>query len=99
MSAVVLLAGVVGVGLVQAGVPSAEPTVSQFLLAWESQHYLQAAELTTGQPEGGRGGAGQTPIERLDASNLNLQMRSVSQHGKAATAPGSTPRSTSAEAA
>jgi len=84
-SAVVLLAGVVGIGLMRPGVPSAEPAVTAFLLAWESQHYLQAAQLTTGSPK-----AVATELadayQRLDASNLNLSMLSVSQHGKAAYA-------------
>jgi cell division protein FtsI/penicillin-binding protein 2 len=84
-SAVVLLAAVIGVGLMRPGVPSAEPTVSEFLLAWESQHYLQAAELTTGNPR-----VVATELadasQRLDASNLDLSMLSVSQHGKAADA-------------
>lgn len=84
-SAVVLVAGVVGIGLMRPGVPSAEPTVSAFLLAWESQHYLQAAQLTTGSPK-----AVATELadayQRLDASNLNLSMLSVSKHGKAAYA-------------
>ena len=85
VSAVVLVAGVVGIGLMRPGVPSAEPSVSAFLLAWESQHYLQAAQLTTGSPK-----AVATELadayQRLDASNLNLSMLSVSQHGKAAYA-------------
>lgn len=85
VSAVVLLAAVVGIGLMRPGVPSAEPTVSAFLLAWESQHYLQAAQLTTGSPK-----AVATELadayQRLDASNLNISMLSVSQHGKAAYA-------------
>ncbi len=83
--AVVLLAAVIGIGLMRPGVPSAEPTVSEFLLAWESQHYRQAAELTTGNPK-----VVATELadayQRLDASNLNLSMLSVSQHGKAAHA-------------
>jgi cell division protein FtsI/penicillin-binding protein 2 len=83
--AVVLLAAVIGIGLMRPGVPSAEPTVSEFLLAWESQHYRQAAELTTGNPK-----VVATELadayQRLDASNLNLSMLSVRQHGKAAYA-------------
>jgi cell division protein FtsI/penicillin-binding protein 2 len=81
----VLLAGVVGVGLARPGVPSAEPTVTQFLLAWESRHYLQAAELTTGSPK-----AVATQLadayERLDAADVDLIMRGVSQHGRTAVA-------------
>jgi len=85
MSAVVLLAGVIGIGLMRPGVPSAEPTVSAFLLAWQSQHYLQAAELTTGNPKEVATELADV-YQRLDASNLNLSMLSVSQHGKAAYA-------------
>jgi cell division protein FtsI/penicillin-binding protein 2 len=83
--AVVLLAAAIGIGFMRPGVPSPEPTVSEFLLAWESQHYLQAAELTTGDPK-----LVATELadayQRLDASNLDLSMLSVSQHGKAAYA-------------
>jgi cell division protein FtsI/penicillin-binding protein 2 len=84
-SAVVVLAGLVGVGLARPGVPSPEPTVSQFLLAWESQHYLQAAELTTGPPKAVAAALARA-YERLDASNLNLSMHSISQRGKTANA-------------
>jgi cell division protein FtsI/penicillin-binding protein 2 len=84
-SAVVVLAGLVGVGLAKPGVPSPEPTVSQFLLAWESQHYLQAAELTTGPPKTVAAALARA-YERLDASNLNLSMRSIRQQGKTASA-------------
>ena len=85
VSAVVVAAGIVGVGLVRPGVPAAEPTVTQFLLAWKSRHYLAAAELTTGNP---RKVAAElaSAYERLDASNLDLTMRGVSQQGKVATA-------------
>jgi len=71
--------------MIKPGVPSAEPTVFQFLLAWQSKHYLQAAELTTGQPAtvaAALAGA----YERLDASDIDLTMRSVSQQGATATA-------------
>jgi len=83
--AAVVLAGAVGIGLVRPGVPSAEPTVTQFLLAWESRHYLQAAELTNGNPK-----AVATQLanayERLDAADVDLIMRGVSQHGRTAQA-------------
>jgi cell division protein FtsI/penicillin-binding protein 2 len=85
MSAVVLVAGVVGVGLFRPGVPSAEPTVSQFLLAWESHHYRQAAEMTTGDPTMVATELADA-YERLDASDIYLSMRGVSQHGTTATA-------------
>ena len=83
--AVVIVAGIVGVGLVRPGVPSAEPTVTQFLLAWESRHYYQAAALTNGNPK-----AVATQLadayERLDAADVDLIMRGVSQHGRTAQA-------------
>jgi cell division protein FtsI/penicillin-binding protein 2 len=84
-SAVVVLAGLVGIGLARPGVSSPEPTVSQFLLAWESQHYLQAAELTTGQPKAVAAALARA-YERLDASNPTLSIRRISQDGTTATA-------------
>jgi cell division protein FtsI/penicillin-binding protein 2 len=84
-SAVVVLAGLLGVGLAKPGVPSPEPTVSQFLLAWESQRYLAAAELTTGPPKQVAAVLARA-YERLDASNLNLSMHHISQHGITASA-------------
>lgn len=83
--AVVLLAGAIGIGLMRPGVPSPEPTVSEFLLAWQSQHYLQAAQLSTGNPKVVARELADA-YQRLDASHLNLSMLSVSQHGKAAYA-------------
>jgi cell division protein FtsI/penicillin-binding protein 2 len=80
-----LLAGVVGIGLVQAGVPSAEPTVTQFLLAWEARHYLQAAELTTGSPKAVAAQLA-AAYQRLDAADVDLVMQGVSQHGRTARA-------------
>jgi len=80
-----LLAGIVGVGLVQAGGPSAEPTVTQFLLAWESRHYLQAAELTNGSPKAVARQLAEA-YERLDAADVDLIMRGVSQNGRTAEA-------------
>jgi cell division protein FtsI/penicillin-binding protein 2 len=80
-----LLAGIVGVGLVQVGEPSAEPTVTQFLLAWESRHYLQAAELTNGSPKAVARQLADA-YERLDAADVDLIMRGVSQNGRTAQA-------------
>ena len=85
VSAVVVLAALVGVGLMRPGVPSAEPTVSQFLLAWESQHYMQAAELTTGKPSVVARELA-SAYTRLDASDIYLGMRGVDQDGTTATA-------------
>ena len=85
LSAGVVVAGLVGVGLMRPGVPSAEPTVTQFLLAWQSRHYLAAAALTTGPPKTVAAELARA-YERLDASDLSLSMRGVSQQGKTASA-------------
>jgi cell division protein FtsI/penicillin-binding protein 2 len=78
-------ASLVGVGLARPGISSAEPTVGQFLLAWESRHYLAAAELTTGNPRV-VAAALASAYQRLDASNVSMSMGSVRQHGKTAQA-------------
>jgi cell division protein FtsI/penicillin-binding protein 2 len=66
-------------------VPSAEPTVTKFLLAWESRNFKAAAELTNGSPT-----VVATQLanayERLDAADVDLIMHGVSQHGRAAVA-------------
>jgi hypothetical protein len=84
-SAVVVLGAVVGVGLMKPGIPSPEPTVSRFLLDWESKNYLAAAELTTGQPRQVAAALADA-YEHLDASNLYLAMRGINQDGKHASA-------------
>jgi len=81
----VVLAAIVGVGLVRPGVPSAEPTVTQFLLAWESRHYLQAAALTNGNPKAVASQLANA-YERLDAADVDLIMRGIKQHGRTAEA-------------
>jgi len=83
--AAVILAAAVGIGLARPGVPSAEPTVTQFLLAWESRHYLQAAELTNGNPKTVATQLAEA-YERLNAADVDLVMRGVSQHGRTAQA-------------
>src|SRR5215475_14109566 len=85
MSAFVLVAGLVGFGLARPGVSSAEPTVAQFLLAWQSRHYLAAARLTTGNPST-VAAALASAYTRLDASNVNLSINGVTQHGRRAQA-------------
>jgi cell division protein FtsI/penicillin-binding protein 2 len=85
ISAVVVVAALVGIGLARPGVPSPEPTVSNFLLAWQSQHYLQAAEMTTGSPRTVAAALGRA-YERLDASNLTLSISGISQQSKTAHA-------------
>jgi cell division protein FtsI/penicillin-binding protein 2 len=78
-------ASLVGVGLARPGISSAEPTVGQFLLAWESRHYLAAAQLTTGNPRV-VAAALASAYQRLDASNVSMSMGTVRQHGKTAEA-------------
>ncbi len=60
--------------------PSAEPTVQQFLLAWEQGQYRAAAALTTGAPKTVMTEL-RTAYRQLDAANLVLSMHQVSQHG------------------
>jgi len=80
-SAVIVAIAVIGVGLIRPGVPSAEPTVYRFLLAWQSRQYMQAAELTTGPPaEVAKQLSG--AYKALDATELALSMHRISQHGK-----------------
>jgi cell division protein FtsI/penicillin-binding protein 2 len=78
-------ASLVGVGLARPGISSAEPTVGQFLLAWESRHYLAAARLTTGNPRV-VAAALASAYQRLDASNVSMSMGTVRQHGTTAQA-------------
>jgi cell division protein FtsI/penicillin-binding protein 2 len=59
--------------------PSAEPTVQQFLLAWEQGQYRLAASLTTGDPDQVTAEL-RTAYRQLDAANLVLGMHRVSQH-------------------
>jgi cell division protein FtsI/penicillin-binding protein 2 len=60
--------------------PSAEPTVQQFLLAWEQGQYRAAAALTTGKPAAVTTELG-TAYRQLDAANLVLSMGRITQHG------------------
>jgi cell division protein FtsI/penicillin-binding protein 2 len=60
--------------------PSAEPTVQQFLLAWEQGQYRAAAALTTGAPKTVIAEL-RTAYRQLDAANLVLGMHRISQHG------------------
>jgi len=85
LSAVAVAAALVGVGLTRPGISSAEPTVAQFLLAWQSRHYLAAARLTTGNPRV-VAAALASAYRRLDASNVSMSVRGVSQHGRTAQA-------------
>jgi cell division protein FtsI/penicillin-binding protein 2 len=85
LSALAVAAALVGVGLARPGISSAEPTVGQFLLAWQSRHYLAAARLTTGDPQV-VAAALASAYQRLDASNVSMSIRGVSQHGRSARA-------------
>lgn len=84
-SAVVGVAALVAVGMLRPGVPSAETTVYQFLLAWQSKHYLQAAELTTGRPAE-VASALAAAYQDLGANELDLAMQNLSQQGHTAEA-------------
>ncbi len=72
-------------GLVRTGVPSAEPTVSQFLLDWETRNFTQAADLTTGSPVQ-VAHALAAAYQQLDATDQDLEMQSIGQQGKTAYA-------------
>jgi cell division protein FtsI/penicillin-binding protein 2 len=85
VSALAVAAALVGVGLARPGISSAEPTVAQFLLAWESRHYLAAARLTTGNPQV-VAAALASAYRRLDASNVSMSIRGVSQRDRKARA-------------
>ena len=87
---VVLAVLVVGFGTVVLtgglwSAPSAEPTVQQFLLAWQQHSYASAAALTTGN-------AAEVTSElanaysRLDAAAFYLTMGKIRQSGSTATA-------------
>jgi cell division protein FtsI/penicillin-binding protein 2 len=60
--------------------PSAEPTVQQFLLAWEQGEYRMAAALTTGDPNVVTA-ALRTAYQQLDAADITLSMGRIIQHG------------------
>ncbi len=85
MSAVVVLAVIVAAGLVRTGVPSAEPTVSAFLLDWETKNFLQAADLTTGSP-GKVAHALAAVFQQLNAADQDLELQHISQQGRIAYA-------------
>ncbi len=67
------------------GATSAEPTVQAFLLSWQEGQYLAAARQTTGQPQQVARALADA-YRQLDASDLSIQMGSVSQQGSSATA-------------
>ncbi len=80
-----MLAVIVAAGLVRTGVPSAEPTVSAFLLDWETRNFSQAADLTTGSPPK-VAHALAAAFQQLDAADQDLELLRISQQGKTAYA-------------
>ncbi len=83
----VVVAGVIAVGLAGGRSPdtSAEATVQSFLLDWEQGQYLNAAELTTGNPVV-VARALQTAYEQLDAAALYFNLKAITQSGDTAQA-------------
>jgi cell division protein FtsI/penicillin-binding protein 2 len=79
------VAVIVAAGLVRTGIPSAEPTVSQFLLDWETRNFMQAAGLTTGSPVT-VARALASAFQQLNAADQDLEMLSITQQGKTAHA-------------
>jgi cell division protein FtsI/penicillin-binding protein 2 len=84
-AAVVL--GLVAAGLLSGGAPgtSAESTVQSFLLSWEQGEYLQAAQLTTGNPAA-VASALRAAYDQIDAAALYLSMGRITQSGDSAHA-------------
>jgi Penicillin binding protein transpeptidase domain/NTF2-like N-terminal transpeptidase domain/Penicillin-binding Protein dimerisation domain len=65
--------------------PSAEPTVQQFLLAWQQHSYASAAALTTGNVAQVKNELAHA-YSRLDAAAFYLNMGKIRQSGGTATA-------------
>jgi cell division protein FtsI/penicillin-binding protein 2 len=84
-SALVVLAAIVGAGILHGGASSAEPTVYNFLLDWEQGQYQQAAALTTGQPKEVAADLA-AAYHQVDATNLVLTMGHIHQQGSTASA-------------
>src|SRR5262249_34678685 len=84
-AAVVL--GLVAAGLLGGGAPStsAESTVQSFLLSWEQGEYMQAAQLTTGNPAV-VARALRAAYDQVDAAALYLSMGRITQEGDSAQA-------------
>jgi cell division protein FtsI/penicillin-binding protein 2 len=64
---------------------SAEPVVTSFLLDWEQGHYTSAAQLTNGDVAAVSAQLS-AAFHDLDATEMFLSMRSVTQHGSTARA-------------
>jgi len=79
--------GLVAAGLLSGGAPgtSAESTVQSFLLAWEQGEYMEAAQLTTGNPAA-VADALRAAYDQIDAAALYLSMGRITQDGDSAHA-------------
>jgi cell division protein FtsI/penicillin-binding protein 2 len=64
---------------------SAEPAAQAFLFSWQQQQYAAAARLTTGEP-GSVTAILRSAASQLDATQLFLSLKSVTQHGGTADA-------------
>lgn len=84
-AAVVL--GLVAAGLLSGGAPStsAESTVQSFLLSWEQGEYMQAAQLTTGNPAA-VARALRGAYNQVGAAALYLSIGRITQDGDSAQA-------------
>jgi cell division protein FtsI/penicillin-binding protein 2 len=87
LGVLVVVAVVIGVSISHGQAPdaSAEPTVQAFLLDWEQGEYLQAAQLTTGDPVA-VASALRNAYNQLDAAGLDLNMGTISSNGHTAVA-------------
>jgi hypothetical protein len=86
-AALVLLAGLIGVGFTTdfATEASAEPVVQQFLIDWQQGHYTDAARLTNGN----RADVStqlNAAYRNLNATAIFMSMDSVARHGNTAEA-------------
>jgi len=87
VGALVLFVALVGVGFSTGfgAQASAEPVVTSFLLDWEQGHYTSAAKLTNGDVPAVSAQLS-AAFRELDATEMFLSMRSVTQHGSTAKA-------------
>jgi cell division protein FtsI/penicillin-binding protein 2 len=84
---VIVVVGVLVIGLATGfgSELSAEPAAEAFLLAWQQQHYAAAGALTSAAP-GAAAADLKDAFAQLDATQLFLNMNSVTQHGGTAEA-------------
>ena len=88
----IAVAAIIAVGVLVIGLatgfgsePSAEPTAQAFLLDWQQQHYAAAGALATATP-GTVAADLADAFTQVDASQVFLSMKSVTQHGSTAEA-------------